>query len=226
MNEQQPQTRGIRRLLRDFVLHSVLHADDPPHRLALGIAIGLFVTFTPTVGFQTVIVIFLAWLFNANKVVGVPLVWITNPVTIVPIFYTCYRVGRLALRQPGVGFGWWTQLTQPPEGWWDGVAFYSQRFAQIAAPLWLGSIFVGFLLATAAYYISYYAIYGYRMKRWGQLLPPSAILIRQPDSPAPDKWKTGESQSEPPESDGQEKVSEPDTDGPLKDGPETPSPNA
>ena len=175
MNYLRLRIRRLRERTLEFVYHNVLHADDPPHPLALGIAIGVFVTFSPTVGFQMAIVVFLAWLFSANKVVGVPIVWITNPITIVPVFYTCYRVGRLMLQRPSVGFAWWAQLSHPPAGWLEGIEFYSQRFALIAAPLWLGSVVIGFLLGVASYYLSSYAIYGYRMKRWGQIVPPRKV---------------------------------------------------
>ena len=74
--------------VRHFVLHDILHADDPPHRLALGVAIGMFVTFTPTVGLQMVLVGVLAWLLRANKLVGLPVVWLSNPATVVPIYST------------------------------------------------------------------------------------------------------------------------------------------
>ena len=93
--------------VRRFVLRSLLHTDDPPHELALGVAIGVFVTFTPTVGFQMVLTVFLAWLLRANKAVGVPIVWITNPATIIPIYYSCYVVGRSMLQWESVGEAWW-----------------------------------------------------------------------------------------------------------------------
>ena len=35
--------RVIGRRVRRFVYHHLLHADDPPHRLALGVGIGVFV---------------------------------------------------------------------------------------------------------------------------------------------------------------------------------------
>ena len=92
--------RLLQRWLRYFVIHHVLHADDPPQRCKLGIAISVFVTFTPTVGFQMALVVFLAWLLRANKVVGLPIVWITNPLTIVPVYYPCYVVGRWIQASP------------------------------------------------------------------------------------------------------------------------------
>jgi len=162
----------MRRRVRYFVFHTILHADDPPHRLALGLAIGMFMTFTPTVGFQMILTAFFAWLLRANKLVGLPIVWISNPATIVPIFYMCYKVGRWSLGMEPVDAGWWATLADPPGTFWAQVSFYWGRFTEIAAPLWVGSLLVAMVIGYVTYYISYYAIYGYRMKRWGQVMPP------------------------------------------------------
>jgi uncharacterized protein (DUF2062 family) len=161
------------RRARAFVFHNVLHADDPPHRLALGAAIGVFVTFTPTIGFQMAITVFLAWLLRANKVIGVPIVWISNPATLVPIYYPCYVVGRAMLYWKPVSEQWWEQVANPPPGWWPSVVFYWSRLMEIAVPLWLGCVVVGVLLGYATYYVVYYLISSYRLRRWGQLVPPS-----------------------------------------------------
>ncbi|MBW3598332.1 MAG: DUF2062 domain-containing protein [Planctomycetes bacterium] len=162
------------RRLRRFVMHSVLHADDPPHRLALGAAIGIFVTFTPTVGIQMLVAIFLAWLLRANKAIGVPLVWISNPATFVPMYYPCYVVGRLILRRPPIEPGWWKELADPPGGWSTAISFYWTKFLEIALPLWVGCLVVGLTLGYLTYHFTYRAICAYRMRRWGQLMPPSA----------------------------------------------------
>ncbi|MDA1054245.1 MAG: DUF2062 domain-containing protein [Planctomycetota bacterium] len=86
--------RSAWRKCRRFVLHSVLHTDDPPARLALGAAIGMFFMFTPTFGFQMLLVVFVAWLLRANKAVGLPIVWISNPATMIILYYPCYYIGR------------------------------------------------------------------------------------------------------------------------------------
>jgi len=161
----------IRRGRRVLIRH-VLHADDPPHRLALGLAIGIFVTFTPTIGCQSALVIFLAWLLRANKVIGLPLVWITNPATFVPIYYPCYVIGRVLLREPEIGLSWWQEFAHPPVGWFATIHFYWTRMLEIAIPLWLGCLIVSGVLAVATYYAAYFAIRWYRLKRWGQLLRP------------------------------------------------------
>ena len=134
--------------------------DDPsqPHRVALGVALGMFVAFTPTIGFQMVIVLALASVLRANKLVGVPLVWISNPLTIPAIFYAGYSLGRVVLGWPRLDPLWWRALAEPPSGWWEITVFYWNRVAQIAAPLWLGLVLFGLLAAVASYCVVFYSL--------------------------------------------------------------------
>jgi uncharacterized protein (DUF2062 family) len=121
----------------------------------------------------------LAWLFRANKLVGLPLVWISNPATIVPIYYPCYWLGLKLLGMPGKSLEWWKGLASPPTEWWPKVQFYGNAFWEIAAPLWLGCIVIGGALGVISYFVSYYTICWYRMKRWGQLVPPPHKSIEE-----------------------------------------------
>ena len=177
--------KSIRRTWRRWrriIVNKVLHADDPPHRLALGVAIGVFVTFTPTIGFQMAIVLFLAWLLGANKAVGLPVVWLSNPATLVPIFWPCYHLGRWLLHTPSISSAWWSSITHPPAGWAERVAFYWTRITEVFWPLWVGGIVVGLLAAYVSYYAVFYILCTYRMRRWGQLTPPRLIpsLVSEP----------------------------------------------
>ncbi|WP_197442635.1 DUF2062 domain-containing protein [Lignipirellula cremea] len=152
----------------------MLHADDPPHRLALGVALAMFVTFTPTVGIQMLLVVCFAWLFGANKAVGLPIVWISNPATMLPIFYGCYWLGRCALGGEPVDAAWWEALRHPPVGFGAAMGFYWAQFWHIAGPLWLGSLIVATGLAVPTYYAVYFAVCRYRMQKWGALTRPTA----------------------------------------------------
>ena len=169
----QARARLYQRNLRRFLFHNLLHTDDPPHKLALGAAIAMFIMFTPTIGFQMVLAVFFSWLFRANKTVGIAIVWISNPATIVPIFYSTYLIGRVILNSPDVADAeWWRQLSAPPPGWWPLVEFYWSKLVQIAAPLWVGGAIVGCVTGYATYYVSYHSIRTWRLRRWGQLMPP------------------------------------------------------
>ena len=168
------KVRDSARRCRRYVYHSILHADDPPHELALGVALAMFVMFTPTVGIQMIITFFLAWLFRANKAVGIPVVWISNPLTFVPIFYPAYLIGCWLLRQPHISVEWWQGLSHPPAGWLARIEYYWSHFVDIAAPLWLGGLILGTLIGVPTYYLLYFVIRSYRLRRWGQLVPPHA----------------------------------------------------
>ena len=164
------------------MVHNVLHADDPPHRLALGVAIGVAVAFTPTVGFQMALIVFVAWVLGANRLVGVPLAWISNPATMAPIFYVCYRVGVAMTGYGGVGAAWWAELGRPPGGWWANVSFYWSRLLEIAVPLWAGSLVVAGVAGVATYAVVDRMIRGYRLRRWGQLVPCSEVRDQKPEA--------------------------------------------
>lgn len=165
--------RNWPRRVRRFIVHDLLHADDPPHPLALGVALGIFFAFIPFFGIQMVFVVLFAWLLKANKLVGTPLVWITNPATIVPIYYVCYMVGISMLGQPSIGSERWAELAEPPAGWAAAARFYWGGLYEVGLPMLLGSVVVGFAAACPAYLITFHVICFYRMRRWGQLIPPA-----------------------------------------------------
>ena len=59
---------------------------------SLAVALGVFCAFIP-VPFQMLIVAFFAVWIRVNILVAVPMVWISNPFAMVPMFYFCYLVG-------------------------------------------------------------------------------------------------------------------------------------
>jgi uncharacterized protein (DUF2062 family) len=65
-----------------------------------GVAVGLFCAMMP-IPFQMVLAAFVAILFRVNILTAVPMVWVSNPVTMPPIFYFCYQVGIMLLGSKG-----------------------------------------------------------------------------------------------------------------------------
>ena len=80
-------------------------------------AVGLFFAFIP-VPFQMVLAAATAILFRVNLPISATLVWLTNPLTMPPIFYGSYLVGTLVLNQPEQHFAFelnWTWFEQSIE---------------------------------------------------------------------------------------------------------------
>jgi len=70
-----------------------LHGD--PHYVAFGMAIGVLIAITPTMPFHTIAAVTLALFFNASKPAAIIGVWISNPFTVVFLYFACYKAGHV-----------------------------------------------------------------------------------------------------------------------------------
>ncbi|OQW90958.1 MAG: hypothetical protein BWK79_18255 [Beggiatoa sp. IS2] len=66
------------------------------HSLSGGMAVGLFCAFVP-IPMQMLLAAGVAILFRVNLPLSVALVWLTNPVTMPPVFYFAYKLGAYLL---------------------------------------------------------------------------------------------------------------------------------
>jgi len=60
-------------------LRAVLHLDDSPSRIALALAVGVFISCTPFYGLQTLLSLGIATLFRLNKVATITGTWLNLP---------------------------------------------------------------------------------------------------------------------------------------------------
>jgi uncharacterized protein (DUF2062 family) len=164
--------------LRKFVVYRILHIDDSAHRIALGVAIAFFVAWTPTMGFHMLLSVVIAAALRANKLVGLPVVWIANPFTAVPIYYFNWRLGRAITRGAFEGslaakasLAEALSTSNGPLGvlrhvfelhFWRTIGSVS---FSIATEMWIGSIVAGLFLAVGSYWMTRHAIQRYRADR-------------------------------------------------------------
>jgi len=109
------------------------------HSVSGAFFIGLFVAFLPTIG-QMPLAALLALVFRVNMPISVLLVWISNPVTMAPIFYATYEFGRWILDCPPLSFSIdlsWQWLTE--------------EFTKLWQPLLVGSVICGIFFGTVGY---------------------------------------------------------------------------
>ena len=106
---------------------------------SLAVALGVFCAFIP-VPFQMLIAAAGAIWLRVNVLVAVPTVWISNPVTMPPMFYFCYLVGARIMQIP-------------PEPFEFELSFnwLLSELAEIWQPFLLGCFIVGSVLALAAF---------------------------------------------------------------------------
>jgi hypothetical protein len=111
------------------------------HSVARAFLVGVWFCFIP-MPFQMLASALLAIWFNANLPLAVALVWISNPVTMPPIFYFNYKLGAWMLSRPLLDFEFSPSL-----------AWVSERLLDIGIPLYLGSLVVATVSACFAYVI-------------------------------------------------------------------------
>ncbi|MDX1608785.1 MAG: DUF2062 domain-containing protein [Halofilum sp. (in: g-proteobacteria)] len=62
--------------------------------IARGVAVGLFVALTPTVGFQTLLMLAFCALLRGNFLAAFAVSWISNPLTLAPLYFGYYLLGQ------------------------------------------------------------------------------------------------------------------------------------
>jgi uncharacterized protein (DUF2062 family) len=108
--------------------------------VARAFAVGLFVAWLPIPG-QIIVVALAALYFRANMVISVALVWLTNPITWVPLFYFAYRVGLRFLNM--------TPPTETFEFTMDNVMIHLDA---LWGPLLFGCLFIGTTFSVIGYF--------------------------------------------------------------------------
>lgn len=91
-----PASRKTRRnlLLRlRPMLRWLIKLRSSPRDIAGGLGLGTLIAFTPTFGVQLILAVVIATLLNVNRPAAMVPVWITNPVTIAPIYSFNYWIG-------------------------------------------------------------------------------------------------------------------------------------
>lgn len=142
-----------------------------PRAVAGGFALGVFLAFTPTIGFQLVLAVFLATVLNLNRPAAMLTVWITNVATMAPIYTFNYWVGSIFLSGPPVSEVYQTfaaigaQLVKM-DFWEFGTQFETMLglSGAMALPLVIGSVLVG-LVAAALTYLGSFALISLLLSR-------------------------------------------------------------
>ncbi len=126
-----------------------------PREVALGFALGLFIGFTPTMGGQILISVFLASVFKWNKITAAIGVQVTNPFSAPLIYGFTYVIGaKLIGVQRPVDF----ELTFN----WHGIVSMMDQAPTIFLSLTVGGIIIGIPVAAIGYFASYAAVERYQ----------------------------------------------------------------
>ena len=138
-----PSPEKIKQIKALHFLGDVLHEPNlwhvNRHSVSKAFLVGIFWCFIP-MPFQMVAAAFFAIWFNANLPISVALVWISNPVTMPPMFYFNYLVGALVLNRPTIDYEF--ELS------WQWL---SDKLVEVGIPLYAGSLVCAIVFSVVCY---------------------------------------------------------------------------
>ncbi len=129
-----------------YLKHLGEHLHDPKlwhlnHRsVSKAVAAGLFIMYLP-IPFQMLVAALVAIWLRINLPISVAIVWISNPLTMPPMFYAAYKLGAWIMGRPPQNFEFEASLV------WLG-----QSLNGIMEPFLLGCLIMGSALAISGYF--------------------------------------------------------------------------
>mgnify|MGYP000318435643 CR=1 FL=1 len=143
MKRYLPSPERVQSMKSLHFLGDILHEPNlwhiNRHSVARAFLIGIWFCFIPMPFQMLAAALFAIW-FNANLPLSVALVWISNPVTMPPMFYFNYKIGAWILNRPVLAFEF--ELS------WSWI---SERLVDIGIPLYLGSMVCATVFACFSY---------------------------------------------------------------------------
>lgn len=138
---------------RDEYLKIILKPKSP-HKVSLGLAIGIFVGLTPTWPLQTFIALAFAFILRGNKIIAALGVWISNPLTIPVMYPFLYYVGVYISPFPNSG--------SMPVDW--GLQDLIMAGSNVALTALIGGLCLSVIFAPITYIVAYF--YMKRLQSW------------------------------------------------------------
>jgi len=141
-----------------------------PHEIALGCALGAFVSITPLLGVQTLLAIIFAFILRASVPAAIVGTFLGNPLSWPFIWVSTYVMGLQIVGLEG-SFDpaaverniqlLWAALLDPSPRLLDATV---SLFWPLLWPMLAGSVPIGLLTAAIVYYISRNAVRGWRLR--------------------------------------------------------------
>ena len=129
--------------IRDF-FSRIKKLRGNPHYVAMGMAIGVFVSITPTIPFHTALALALAFFLKGSKAAAAISVWVCNPVTAPFFYYGSYKTGVFVLGESIASF----------EAEYESIKEIFSMGMEAAAAMLVGGIIIAFIPGVAVYFIT------------------------------------------------------------------------
>lgn len=161
-----------------YVVYRLRRLPDPPHKIARGVAAGVFVCFTPFYGLHFLLAAMLAYVMQGNILASLLATFFGNPVTFPIIAAISLELGAWMLGTPG-GLPLQQVFSQfgsaSAELWANVMAMFNDDVAQwdrlrvffyrVFWPYIVGGIIPGIFAGVTAYMLTLPAVAAYQRRR-------------------------------------------------------------
>ena len=147
-----------------------------PREIALGMALGLFIGFSPTMGLQIIIGVFIASLLKWSKIATLIGVQITNPITAPLIYSPTYYIGAKVIGLETMFVFKGSDLSSLFE--------MIKQAPQIFLALTIGGVLIGFPVACIGYAVVYRMMNNHQKKLKELVLTGSQRIGKKLKPPA------------------------------------------
>ena len=162
-----------------YLRHRLGRLPDQPHRIARGIAAGVFMSFSPVFGLHMIGAAALGWAMRANVIAALLATFFGNPVSYPFIAVGSLRLGHAMLGSrfdAGIRQGFWRSFgdaahdlrhnfvavfTDAPTHWASLTVFFDQIFL----PYLVGGTVLGVIAGLVAYFLTLPVIAAYQHRR-------------------------------------------------------------
>ena len=168
--------KGWRRAMNYFI-HRIKRLPDTPHKIAIGIATGVFCSFTPFFGLHFFLAAFMAYIFKGNIVAALFGTFFGNPITWPFIAAFSVILGQIILGYPVTNLEvFLVHFVKASDATIQGVkslfgfgksdwALVYNFFSELFLPYFIGGFVLGLVAAFFAYFVFRPVIYAYKVAR-------------------------------------------------------------
>jgi uncharacterized protein (DUF2062 family) len=159
-----------------YLAMRVLRLTASPHGVAMGVAAGIFVSWTPFIGVHFVMAFVLSYLFSGNMVAAaLGCAAFGNPLTYPFIWGATWEIGHLLLARQDTMHGHSIDL---------GALFHKLHFTElwrpVLEPMLVGSIPPALLTSVIVYFGTFYAVKGFQSRRRERLMERARVRLSHP----------------------------------------------
>ncbi|WP_086996602.1 DUF2062 domain-containing protein [Rhizobium sullae] len=172
--------KGFQRPLR-YLKMRILRLTAPPHAVAMGVAAGVFVSWTPFIGVHFIMAFVLAYVLSGNMVAAaLGTAAFGNPLTYPFIWAATWEIGHRLLMRENAMTGQSVDLTE---------LFHKLRFTElwkpVLEPMLVGAIPPAVITSVVLYVLTFYTVKGFQVRRRERLMERARLRLAHPAQDIP-----------------------------------------